>query len=81
MARTHHIPYQFLTLAIGVVLLLPLQSFSLPLLLILPGLGFFLLYKGKQIDIFETIAYSLSLSLVVIPTAATSCILQVSVSQ
>lgn len=52
-------------------MLLPLQSFSLPLLLILPGLGFFLLYKGaKQIDILETIAYSLSLSLVVIPTAA-----------
>ena len=71
MAKTHHIPYQFLTLAIGVVLLLPLQSFSLPLLLILPGLGFFLLYKGaKQIDILETIAYSLSLSLVAIPTAA-----------
>jgi hypothetical protein len=55
----------------GVLLLLPLQSFSLPLLLILPGLGFFLLYKGaKQIDILETIAYSLSLSLVVLPTAA-----------
>ena len=55
----------------GVLLLLPLQSFSLPLLLILPGLGFFLLYNGaKKIDILETIAYSLSLSLVVIPTAA-----------
>ncbi|MEI7827300.1 MAG: DUF2298 domain-containing protein [Euryarchaeota archaeon] len=71
MIKTHHIPYQFLTSAMGVLLLLPLQSLSLPLLLTLPGLGFFLLYKGaKQIDTLETIAYSLSLSLVIIPTAA-----------
>jgi hypothetical protein len=72
MTRPHLIPFQFLTSMMGVLLLLPLQSFSLPLLLTLPGLSVFLLNKdAKQIDIFETIAYSLSLSLVVVPTAAT----------
>ena len=66
------IPYQFLTAAMGVLLLLPLQSFSLPLLLTLPGLAFFLLYKSaKHLGLFDAIAYSLSLSLILVPTAAT----------
>ncbi|MGZ7112108.1 MAG: hypothetical protein ACXVIU_12485, partial [Halobacteriota archaeon] len=72
MAKTHHIPYQFLTSAMGVLLLLPLQSVSLLLLFILPGLGFYLLYKaGKQFDILEAISYSISLTLVLVPAAAT----------
>jgi hypothetical protein len=72
MIRPLSFPFQLLTVALGVVLLLPLQIFSLPLLFFLPGLAFFLLYKGtKQMDILETLTYSISLSLVVIPTAAT----------
>jgi len=72
MVRPLNFPFQLLTAAMGVVLLLPLQFFSLPLLFFLPGLAFFLLYKdAKQTDILETVSYSLSLSLVVIPTAAT----------
>ncbi|MGA3358657.1 MAG: DUF2298 domain-containing protein [Halobacteriota archaeon] len=72
MIRPQLIPYQCWTAAIGVLLLLPLQSVSLPLLFILPGLGFYVLYKaGKQIDILEAISYSISLTLVLVPTAAT----------
>ncbi|MGZ4884575.1 MAG: hypothetical protein ACXVI7_04470 [Halobacteriota archaeon] len=72
MVRPLYFPFQLVAAAIGVVLLLPLQFFLLPLLFFLPGLAFFLLYKGaKQTDIFETLTYSISLSLVVIPTAAT----------
>jgi uncharacterized membrane protein len=72
MKTSLRIPYQFLTAAMGAFLLLPLQSLSLPLLLTLPGLAFFLLYRGaKHTDLLETIAYSLSLSLILIPTAAT----------
>ncbi len=72
MVRPLNFPIQLLTAVTGVVLLLPLQFFLLPLLFFLPGLAFFLLYKGaKQTDILETVTYSLSLSLVVIPTAAT----------
>jgi len=72
MIRPQLIPYQCWTAAIGVLLLLPLQSISLPLLLILPGLGFYMLYKaGKQIGILEAISYSMSLTLVLVPTAAT----------
>jgi hypothetical protein len=70
--NTQRIPYQVLTSAMGVLLLFPLQSLSLPLVLTLPGLAFFLLYKNAQhIGLFETIAYSLSLSLVLVPIAAT----------
>ena len=66
------IPYQLLTSAMGVLLLLPLQSLSLPLSLAFPGLAFFLIYKNaKHIDLLETVAYSLSLSLVLIPATAT----------
>jgi hypothetical protein len=72
MIRPQLIPYQCWTAATGVLLLLPLQSFSLPLLFILPGLGFYVLYKaGKQIGILEGISYSISLTLVLVPTAAT----------
>ncbi|HYC19482.1 MAG TPA: DUF2298 domain-containing protein [Candidatus Bathyarchaeia archaeon] len=72
MIRPQLIPYQCWTAAIGVLLLLPLQSFSLPLLFILPGLGFYVLYKsGKQIGILEAMSYSISLTLVLVPTAAT----------
>jgi len=71
MVRPPHFPFQLVTAAIGAILLLPLQFFLLPLLFFLPGLAFFLLYKdAKQTDILETVTYSLSLSLVVIPTAA-----------
>jgi len=72
MIRPQLIPYQCWTAATGVLLLLPLQSFSLPLLFILPGLGFYVLYKAsKQISILEAISYSISLTLVLVPTAAT----------
>jgi hypothetical protein len=72
MVRPLNFPFQLLTAVIGVVLLLPLQFFSLPLLFFLPGLAFFLLYRdAKPTDILETVTYSFSLSLVVIPTAAT----------
>ncbi len=72
MVRPLNFPVQLLTAVIGVVLLLPLQFFSLPLLFFLPGLAFFLLYRdAKQTDILETVTYSFALSLVVIPTAAT----------
>ena len=72
MIRPHLIPYQCWTAATGVLLLLPLQSVSLPLIFILPGLCFYVLYKsGKQIDILEGICYSISLTLVLVPTAAT----------
>ena len=72
MIRPQLIPYQCWTAAIGVLLLLPLQSISLPLLFVLPGLGFYVLYKaGKQIGILEAICYSISLTLVLVPTAAT----------
>lgn len=72
MIRPQLIPYQCWTAAIGVLLLLPLQSVSLPLLFILPGLGFYVLYKaGKQIGLLEAISYSISLTLVLVPTAAT----------
>ncbi len=72
MIRPLSFPFQLLTVALGVILFLPLQIFSLPLLFFIPGVAFFLLYKGaKQIDILETLTYSISLSLVVIPTAAT----------
>ena len=72
MGKSLNFPFQLLTAAIGVVLLLPLKFFSLPLLFFLPGLAIFLLYKdATQTDILETITYSFSLSLVIIPTAAT----------
>ncbi|MGZ8891393.1 MAG: hypothetical protein ACXW1R_00355 [Halobacteriota archaeon] len=72
MVKPLNFPSQLFTAAIGVVLLLPLQFFSLPLLFFLPGLAFFLLYKdARQTDILETVTYSFSLSLVVIPTATT----------
>ena len=72
MIRPQLIPYQCWTAAIGVFLLLPLQSVSLPLLFILPGLGFYVLYEaGKQIGLLEAISYSISLTLVLVPTAAT----------
>ena len=72
MIRPQLIPYQCWTAAIGVLLLLPLQSVSLPLLFILPGLGFYVLYEsGKQIGLLEAISYSISLTLVLVPTAAT----------
>ena len=72
MIKPQLIPYQCWTAAIGVLLLLPLQSVSLPLLFVLPGLGFYVLYKaGKQIGILEAICYSISLTLVLVPTAAT----------
>jgi hypothetical protein len=72
MGKSLNVPFQLLTAAIGVVLLLPLKFFSLPLLLFLPGLAFFLLYKdATHADILETITYSFSLSLVIIPAAAT----------
>ncbi|MFZ0926779.1 MAG: hypothetical protein WCE82_09960 [Halobacteriota archaeon] len=72
MIRPQLIPYQCWTAAIGVLLLLPLQSLSLPLLFILPGLGFYVLYKsGKHIGLLEAISYSISLTLVLVPTAAT----------
>jgi len=36
------------------------------------GLGFYVLYKaGKQIGLLEAISYSISLTLVLVPTAAT----------
>src|SRR5665647_2936470 len=67
MVRPLNFPFQLLTAAMGVVLLLPLQFFSLPLLFFLPGLAFFLLYKdAKQTDILETVAYSLALSLALV---------------
>jgi uncharacterized membrane protein len=72
MGKSLNFPFQLLTTAIGVVLLLPLKFFSLPLLFFLPGLAFFLLYTdATQTDILETLTYSFSLSLVIIPTAAT----------
>jgi hypothetical protein len=72
MVRPLKFPFQLLTAVIGVALLLPLRFFLLPLLFFLPGLAFFLLYKeAKQTDILETVTYSFSLSLVIIPTAAT----------
>jgi hypothetical protein len=72
MVRPLNFPFQLLTAVVGVVLLLPLRFLLLPLLFFLPGLAFFLLYKeAKQTDILETVTYSFSLSLVIIPTAAT----------
>jgi hypothetical protein len=72
MVKRQRIPLQLLTSALGVVLLLPLQSLSLPVILFLPGLAFFLLYKNaKRVDILTAISYSFSLSLVIVPTTAT----------
>ncbi|MGZ4863359.1 MAG: hypothetical protein ACXV5H_02070 [Halobacteriota archaeon] len=72
MVRPLIFPFQLFTAAMGVVLLLPLQFFSLPFLFFLPGLALFLLYTdAKQADTLETVAYSLSLSLLIIPTVAT----------
>jgi uncharacterized membrane protein len=72
MKTSLRIPYQFLTAAMGALLLLPLHALSLPILLTLPGLAFFLLYRGaKHTDVLEVIAYSLSLSLILVSVAAT----------
>jgi hypothetical protein len=72
MIKPQLIPYQCWTAATGVLLLLPLQSISLPLLFILPGLGFYVLYKsGEQIGISEAISYSTSLTLALVPITAT----------
>ena len=71
MKRPQLIPYQCWTAAAGVLLLLPLQAISLPLLFVLPGLSFYVLYKaGRQLGILEGISYSISLTLVLLPTTA-----------
>ncbi|MGZ4913613.1 MAG: DUF2298 domain-containing protein [Halobacteriota archaeon] len=82
MISVRSIPYQILTAAAGVVLLLPLQFISLPLLMALPGLSAFLLYKnGKHADISTTLSYALSLSFLIVPTfAAILLLLNVSVA-
>lgn len=71
MISLRSIPYQILTAGAGIVLMLPLQSVLLPLLMVIPGLSAFLLYKnGKDVEIPTTISYALSLSLLIVPTSA-----------
>jgi uncharacterized membrane protein len=72
MIRPQLIPLQCWTAAAGVLLLLPLQTISLPFLFFLPGLCFYVLYKaGNDIGILEGMCYSFSLTLALLPTAAT----------
>ncbi len=69
-------PYQALTAAAGIVLALPLQFASLPLLMVLPGFSTFLLYKnGKNVKLHATICYALSLSLLIVPASAATLLL------
>jgi len=52
--------------------MLPLKSALLPLLIALPGLCVFLLYKnGRSIGVTESVSYALSLSLLMAPASAT----------
>ncbi|MDD1720554.1 MAG: hypothetical protein LUP95_01020 [Euryarchaeota archaeon] len=56
--------------------MLPLQSVSLPLLMVVPGLSTFLLYRnGRNVELHTTISYALSLSLLMVPVSATTLLL------
>ncbi|MGZ7167030.1 MAG: hypothetical protein ACXVIP_01310 [Halobacteriota archaeon] len=76
MISLRSIPYQILTAAAGIVLMLPLQSLSLPLLMVIPGLSAFQLYKnGKRVEVSTTISYALSLSFLIVPAFAAVLVL------
>lgn len=70
------IPLQFITIFLGALISLPLGAFSLPLLITLPGLCLYLIYKNyNAIDVIEGISFSITFSLIIVPIAA--CILYI----
>jgi hypothetical protein len=70
------IPYQLITVLLGALIALPLKALSLPLLITLPGLCLYLIYKNySAIDVTEGISFSITFSFITVPLV--SCLLYI----